>query len=126
MAGGMVFDVAAFLPRDDGSRQLALIAEVVTNIRPELMVKHYDDLASFDGVRKMWIVPHTDVAHEIIRALVDAGRLETAPHKTIKNYARLSEEAFDNPREWRFVGGRNIIESVDQAEEDSEGDDLRH
>lgn len=126
MAGGMVFDVAAFLPRDDGSRTLAVIAEVVTNIRPELMVKHYDDLASFEGVRKMWVVPHTDVAHEIIRALADAGRLENVPHKTTKNYARLSEEAFDNPREWRFVGGRNIIESVDQAEEDSEGHDLRH
>jgi hypothetical protein len=126
MAGGMVFDVAAFLPRDDGSRTLAVIAEVVTNIRPELMVKHYDDLASFEGVRKMWVVPHTDVAHEIIRALSDAERLENVPHKTTKNYARLSEEAFDNPREWRFVGGRNIIESVDQAEEDSEGHDLRH
>jgi hypothetical protein len=126
MAGGMVFDVAAFLPRDDGSRTLAVIAEVVTNIRPELMVKHYDDLASFEGVRKMWVVPHTDVAHEIIRALAEAGRLENVPHKTTKNYARLSEEAFDNPREWRFVGGRNIIESVDQAEEDSEGHDLRH
>ena len=120
MAGGMVFDVAAFMLRDDGSRKLAVIAEVVTNIRPELMVKHYDDLESFDGVRKMWVVPHTDVAHEIIRTLVDAGRLANAPHKTTKNYSRLSEEAFDNPREWRFVGGRNIIESVDQVEGDSE------
>ena len=126
MAGGMVFDVAAFVPGDDGSRTLAVIVEVVTNIRPELMVKHFDDLAAFDGVRKMWVVPHTDVAHEIIRTLVEAGRLNNAPSKTIKNHSRLSEEAFDKPREWRIVGGRKIIESVDRAGEESGDDDLRH
>ena len=126
MAGGMVFDIAAFAPREDGRRTLAVIAEVVTNIRPDLMVKHYDDLASFDRVRKMWVVPHTDVAHKIIRTLVDAGRLENVPPKTLKNYARLSEAAFDNPREWRFVGGRNLIEAVDCVRDDSDDDDLRH
>lgn len=116
MAGGMIFDVAAFLPGDDGGRTLAVIAEVVTNIRPDLMVKHYDDLASFDGVRKMWVVPHTDVAHEIIRVLADTGRLQTVPHRDIENYARLSEQAFENPREWRFVGGRNLVRMVDRTD----------
>ncbi|WP_144262400.1 hypothetical protein [Haloglomus irregulare] len=116
MAGGMIFDVAAFLPGDDDGRTLAVIAEVVTNIRPDLMIKHYDDLASFDGVRKMWVVPHTDVAHEIIRVLVDAGRLQTVPHRDIENYARLSEQAFENPREWRFVGGRNLVRMVDRTD----------
>jgi hypothetical protein len=120
MAGGMVFDVAAFVPRDDGRRTLAVIAEVVTNIRSDLVLKHYDDLATFDRVRKMMVVPHTDVAHEIIRVLVDAGRLQTAPHRDVENYVRLSEEAFPNPREWRFVGGRNLIRAVDRNSEESE------
>ncbi|WP_318571279.1 hypothetical protein [Salinigranum marinum] len=116
MAGGMIFDVAAFLPGDGDGRTLAVIAEVVTNIRPDLMIKHYDDLASFDGVRKMWVVPHTDVAHEIIRVLADAGRLQTVPHRDVENYARLSEQAFENPREWRFVGGRNLVRMVDRTD----------
>ena len=124
MAGGMVFDVAAFLPGDGDERTLAVVAEVVTNIRPELMIKHYDDLASFDGVRKMWVVPHTDVAHDIIRVLADAGRLQTVPHRDIENYARLSEQAFENPREWRFVGGRNLVRMVDRMNGESNGDDL--
>ena len=120
MAGGMVFDVAAFLPGDGDGRTLAVIAEVVTNIRPDLMIKHYDDLASFDGVRKMWVVPHTDVAHEIIRVLVDAGRLQTVPHRDVENYARLSEQAFENPREWRFVGGRNLVRIVDRTDREAD------
>ena len=124
MAGGMVFDVAAFVPRDDGGRTLAVIAEVVTNIRPDLMVKHYDDLATFEGVRKMWVVPHMDVAHDIVRTLVDAGRLQTAPHRDVENYVRLSEAAFDDPSEWRFVGGRNIVRLVDSVADEDESDDL--
>jgi hypothetical protein len=124
MAGGMVFDVAAFLPGDGDERTLAVVAEVVTNIRPDLLLKHYDDLASFDGVRKMWVVPHTDVAHEIIRVLADAGRLQTVPHRDIENYARLSEQAFENPREWRFVGGRNLVRKVDRMNAESDGDEL--
>jgi hypothetical protein len=113
MGGGIIYDVAAFLERADGTRRLRTVGEVVTNIRPELVVKHYDDMARTEGVLKLWVVQNSDAAHEIVRTLEQAGRVDKAPYKSVRNYETISEETFGDLTEWRIIGATNLIDAVD-------------
>jgi hypothetical protein len=112
MGGGIIYDVAAFLEREDGTRRLRTVGEVVTNIRPDLVVKHYDDMARTEGVLKLWVVQNSGAAHELVRTLEQAGRVEEVPYKSVRNYETISEETFGDLTEWRIVGATNLIDAV--------------
>jgi hypothetical protein len=112
MGGGMVFDVAGFIELPGGQRNLTAIGEVITQVKPERVVKHYDDFAQYDRVSKHWIVKDITVAHDLVRALHRAGRIETVPSKAVQKHTRIAEVAFDGNDEWQIHGGSEIIETV--------------
>ncbi|WP_136602884.1 hypothetical protein [Salinigranum halophilum] len=112
MGGGMVFDVAGFVEFPGGQRNLTAIGEVITQVKPERVVKHYDDFAQYDRVSKHWIVKDITVAHDLVRALHRAGRIETVPSKAVQKHTRIAEIAFDGNDEWQIHGGSEIIETV--------------
>ncbi|WP_049934487.1 hypothetical protein [Haloplanus natans] len=89
MGGGMIYDVAAFIDRPDGTQRLRCVGEVVTNLRPEWIVKHYDDMARTEGLLRVWVVPNYDTAHELVRTLHEAGRVSDVPYKSV-TITRLS------------------------------------
>jgi hypothetical protein len=113
MGGGAIYDVAAFIEQPDGTRRLRTVGEVVTNLRPEWIVKHYDDMARNEGVLKLWVVPNSDVAHELVRTLEQEGRVSDVPYKSVKNYETISEETFGDLFEWRIIGATNLIDTMD-------------
>jgi hypothetical protein len=121
MGGGMIYDVAAFVERDDGTRRLRMVGEVLTNVRPELMVKHYDDMARNKGVLKLWVVQNYDVAHKLVRTLKQEGRVSDVPYKSINNYETISEETFGDLTEWRIIGATNLIDTVEERLADEDG-----
>ena len=112
MGGGMVFDVAGFIDLPGGQRNLTAIGEIITTVKPERVVKHYDDFAQYDGVTKHWVVKDIDVTHDLVRALHDAGRVETVPAKSLQNHTRIAETVFGEHGEWQIHSGSDIIEAV--------------
>ena len=112
MGGGMVFDVAGFVDLPGGQRNLTAIGEVVTAVKPERVVKHYDDFAQYDGVTKHWVVKDIDVTHDFVRALHDAGRVETVPPKSLQNHTRIAETVFGEHGESQIHSGSDIVEAV--------------
>ncbi len=120
MGGGIVFDVAGFSTNEEGNHDLTVIGEVLTSVKPARVVKHFDDFCTIDGVKKFWVVQNYDVAHELVRALETAGRIQNAPWKDVKNYEKITEEAFGSTDEWRILGANNVVEFVKEHEADSE------
>jgi hypothetical protein len=120
MGGGMVFDVAGFIDLPGGQRNLTAIGEVITAVKPERVVKHYDDFAQYDGVTKHWVVKDIDVTHDLVRALHDAGRVETVPPKSLQNHTRIAETVFGEHGEWQIHSGSDIIEAVREFTTESE------
>ena len=59
-------------------------------------------------------------AHEVVRVLRDADRIENVPYKSVKNYDKISEEAFGKGARWRIIGATNLIDTVKKfsAEDD--------
>ena len=112
MGGGMIFDVAGFVELPGGQRNLTAIGEVVTLVKPERVVKHYDDFAQYGGVTKHWVVKDMDVTHDLVRALHNAGRVETVPPKSLQNHTRIAETVFGEHSEWRIHSGSDIVEAV--------------
>jgi len=113
MGGGIIYDVAAFIERPDGTRCLRCVGEVVTNLRPEWIVKHYDDMARNEDSLKVWVVPNYDAAHELVRTLHEAERVSDVPYKSVNNYETISEETFGDLTEWRILGATNLIDAVE-------------
>ena len=120
MGGGVIYDVAAFSERSDGTRKLQAVGEVIGNSRPDWIVKHYDDMVQHDNVLKLWVVQSSDVAHELVRVLRDADRIENVPYKSVKNYDKITDEAFGEESRWRIIGATNLIDTVKKfsAEDD--------
>ena len=112
MGGGMVFDVAGFVELPGGQRNLTAIGEVVTVVKPERVVKHYDDFAQYEGVTKYWIVKDITVTHDLVRALHDAGRVDTVPPKSLQNHTRIADVVFGEHSEWQVHSGSDIVEAV--------------
>jgi len=112
MGGGMVFDVAGFVELPGGQRNLTAIGEIITMVKPERVVKHYDDFAQYDGVTKHWVVKDIHVAHDLVRALHDVGRVETVPPKSLQNHTRIAERVFGEHGEWQIHSGSDIVEIV--------------
>ena len=112
MGGGMVFDVAGFIDLPGGQRNLTAIGEIITTVKPERVVKHYDDFAQYDGVTKHWVVKDIDVTHDFVRALHDAGRVETVPPKSLQNHTRIAETVFGEHGESQIHSGSDIVEAV--------------
>ena len=124
MGGGMVFDVAGFIDLPGGRRNLTAIGEVITTVKPERVVKHYDDFAQYEGVTKHWVVKDIDVTHDLVRALHDAGRVETVPPKSLQNHTRIAETVFGEHGEWQIHSGSDIIEAVRAFATESEGGEI--
>jgi hypothetical protein len=124
MGGGMVFDVAGFVDLPGGQRNLTAIGEVVTVVKPERVVKHYDDFAQYEGVTKHWVVKDIDITHDLVRALHDAGRVETVPPKSIQNHTRIAEIVFRENSEWQIHSGSDIVESVRDLAAESEDEEI--
>jgi len=121
MGGGMVFDVAGFIDLPGGQRNLTAIGEVVTTVKSDRVIKHYDDFAQYDGVTKHWVVKDIDVTHELVRVLRDAGRVETAPQKSLQNHTRIAEIVFGEHSKWRIHSGSDIVEAVREIAAESGG-----
>lgn len=98
-----------------------MVGEVLTNVRPDLMVKHYDDMARNEGVLKLWVVQNYNVAHKLIRTLKQEGRVSDVPYKSINNYETISEETFGDLTEWRIIGATNLIDTVEERLDDEDG-----
>jgi len=124
MGGGMVFDVAGFIDLPGGQRNLTAIGEVITTVKPERVVKHYDDFAQYEGVTKHWVVKDIDITHDLVRALHDAGRVETVPPKSIQNHTRIAEIVFGEKSEWRVHSGSDIVEAVRNLAAESEDEEI--
>jgi hypothetical protein len=124
MGGGMVFDVAGFIDLPGGQRNLTAIGEIITTVKPERVVKHYDDFAQYDGVTKHWVVKDIDITHDLVRALHDAGRVETVPPKSLQNHTRIAETVFGEHGEWQIHSGSDIVEAVRAFTAESEGGEI--
>jgi hypothetical protein len=124
MGGGMVFDVAGFVDLPGGQRNLTAIGEVITQVKPERVLKHYDDFAQYSGVTKHWVVKDIDVTHDLVRALHDAGRIETVPPKSLQNHTRIAERTFGEDGEWQIHSGSDIIEIVRAFTAESEDGEI--
>jgi len=91
-----------------------IIGEVISNVHPSLMVKHYDDFNRFDVEMKIWIVPNLSVAWDITRALANAGRIDELPPKRSKRtYEKLTEAIWGEDGKWTFVGAPNLLDDLD-------------
>jgi len=91
-----------------------IIGEVISNVHPSLMVKHYDDFNKFDVEKKIWIVPNLSVAWDITRALANVGRIDELPPKRNKRtYEKLTEAIWGEDGEWTFVGAPNLLNDLD-------------
>jgi hypothetical protein len=121
MGGGMVFDVAGFVDLPGGQQNLTAIGEVVTVVKPERVIKHYDDFAQYHGVTKHWIVKDITVTHDLVRALHDAGRVDTVPPKSLQNHTRIAETVFGEDSEWQVHSGSDIVEAVRNFDAETEG-----
>jgi hypothetical protein len=121
MGGGMIYDVAGFTEETDGTRRLGAVGEIVTNIRPELAVKHYDDMARNEGVLKLWVVQNSDGAHDLVRTLAQADRVDDIPYKSVRNYETISKETFGDLSEWRIIGATNLIDAMDEHTDEESG-----
>jgi hypothetical protein len=124
MGGGMVFDVAGFIDLPDDQRNLTAIGEIITTVKPERVVKHYDDFTQYDRVTKHWVVKDIDVTHDLVRALHDAGRVETVPPKSLQNHTRIAETVFGKHGEWQIHSGSDIVEAVRAFTTESEGGEI--
>jgi hypothetical protein len=102
-------DVVGF----DGDRP-TVIAEAVSNIDHEIIVKHYDDYAAIDADEKVWIVPNLSEAWNIVRALGNAGRIDEVPAKRRgKSHGDLSHAVWGEDSEWRFVSAPNLLDDLE-------------
>jgi len=102
-------DVVGF----DGDRP-AVIAEAVSNIDHEIIVKHYDDYVAIDADEKVWIVPNLSEAWNIVRALGNAGRIDGIPAKRRgKSHGDLSHAVWGEDSEWRFVSAPNLLDDLE-------------
>jgi hypothetical protein len=120
-SGGMVFDVAGFTVGESGWEDLAVIGEVLTSVKAERVVKHYEDFEEFDDVQKFWVVQNYEVAHDLIRALDSAGYINKVPPKDITDYREITEKAFGTDTEWRIIGANEIVEQVKELESENGG-----
>jgi hypothetical protein len=117
----MVFDVAGFTVGESGWEDLAVIGEVLTSVKAERVVKHYEDFEEFEDVQKFWVVQNYEVAHDLIRALDSAGYINEVPSKDITDYREISEKAFGTDTEWRIIGANEIVEQVKELESEKGG-----
>jgi DNA helicase HerA-like ATPase len=120
-SGGMVFDVAGFTVGESGWEDLAVIGEVLTSVKAERVVKHYEDFEEFEDVQKFWVVQNYEVAHNLIRALDSAGYINAVPSKDITDYREISEKAFGTDTQWRIIGANEIVEQVKELESENGG-----